>query len=153
MLVTIRPYEDKDADWISTINAQGYEYPEPTDRLMSEIANGRCWVAEQTLSWKDDEHTSTAVVGFIVAKYKNRVPYVHNICIVPYARGKGIGYDLLTVFHNHFAAFDETWLHVAVNNDPAIDLYYKAGYRVGNVDYNYYGPDKPALCMYRPMPK
>ena len=137
----VRPYDSQDFQRVLEIEQACFPQPNPPDRLADELAQGRAWV----------EAENGIVHGFLIAKYKDRIPYVYDIAVHPDYRRNGCATALMTTFHNHFSAFDETWLQVRSDN-PAELLYADMGYRIANLRWNYYGPGTLALDMYRSNP-
>lgn len=138
----VRPYEVGDFATVSHIDGACHPWHTPDDVLSREIEEGRTWVHGNRLE----------ITGFLIAKYKQRMPYVYNVAILPTFRKRGYATDLLTVFHNHFAAYDQTWLQVDANN-PAQKLYFDLGYRTRRIERGLYGPETYGLDMYRTIKK
>ena len=87
------------------------------------------------------DFSELAVVGFAVAHaIRHRYGRILTLDIVPEARRFGIGAKLMSACEERLRASGctEVYLETAVNNDPALQLYRKLGYKVLEVLPEYY---------------
>ena len=96
------------------------------------------------------------ILGFVVGRVersgKRRVGRIYTINVRPELRGRGIGRLLMNVIEDSFKreGCEEIILEVAVDNQPAINLYRNMGYEFIEKLENYYGAGRDA---YRAMKK
>jgi len=141
--MTIRDFVMQDFARVMEINNASYDFPPDKAYVLKEIESGKCWVAEE----------NGTVIGFIIGKLKNQLPYINNVAVDKAHRSKGIATKLIKQFESAYELVQKPenkflWLQVETNN-PAQKLYFDLGYRVHWVDENYYGQGKHALCMYK----
>jgi ribosomal protein S18 acetylase RimI-like enzyme len=79
-------------------------------------------------------------------------PYIASIAVAEYARGKGIGSQLLAFAEKHEAGSRFIFLCVSSFNHRAQELYYRLGYeRVGEIpNYVVEGHSELLLCKKLP---
>jgi len=86
-------------------------------------------------------------VGYIGASYLFEEAEIGNICVLPDARGKGVGDSLMNALDEYMRArqVEKIFLEVESDNTPAINLYEKNNYVKYNARSNYYGQGLDAL--------
>jgi len=87
-------------------------------------------------------------VGYILAIIERGVCHIDSIAVKPKWRGRGLGEALLkkTLDECRVRGARRAILEVAVDNEPAIKLYLKTGFRVKGVIKGYY-VDRDAYLM------
>ncbi|MEM7727500.1 MAG: GNAT family N-acetyltransferase [Cyanobacteria bacterium P01_A01_bin.45] len=70
---------------------------------------------------------------------KKTFPYLSNLAVHPLYRRKGVASSLLKSCEKVSMAwgFEDIYLHVLENNCKARQLYFKSGYRVQNLEFNW----------------
>lgn len=112
--------------------------------------------------WFDHETTATFIaeldrrrVGFIMLgalghRWETPVSFeLLAIGLCPAGRRKGIGNRLMETLENHAAhqGLDRIFLHTAVRNYPAQQLFYKRGYRPWGLKPQFYPAGQDAIVM------
>ncbi len=106
--------------------------------------NTAAWIAEQ----------GAQIAGFAIVEWPDkrsgREAYIQTIEVMPSARGRGVGGELLRRIEAsaHAANCKIIWLHVDAGNIGAIHLYSTRGYAYDGRAENYYARRRTAL-IYR----
>jgi ribosomal protein S18 acetylase RimI-like enzyme len=81
--------------------------------------------------------------------YENEGLYLNNIIIKSEYQGNGYSKFLILYIKNLRKEnnIDRVWLHVFVQNDTAIGLYNKCGFKIKEVVKDFYALDEDALMM------
>lgn len=110
-------------------------------RLIIRNADAATWIAED----------KGRMVGFGIAEWAEEaaglVAYVQTLEVLPEARGRGVGGELLGRLEGSAleAGAIAVWLHVDAANDAAIRLYERIGYRRGGTEKDFYGRGRAGL--------
>ena len=86
------------------------------------------------------ETGAETIVGFVVAQRRRNVGRILTLDILPKARRFGLGSLLVEKCEQRLrlAGCDEIYLETAVNNEPALELYHKLGYKILQTVPEYY---------------
>ncbi|MGA3055221.1 MAG: N-acetyltransferase [Candidatus Korobacteraceae bacterium] len=98
--------------------------------------------------------TTQAIAGFIIAHpVRGKAGRILTLDIVPAARRLGLGSLLMQECEHRLRCFgcNEVYLETAVNNEPALQLYRKLGYRVLRTLPDYYAASLDAFLMWKPL--
>lgn len=81
--------------------------------------------------------------------YENNGLYLNNIVITLDNKGKGYSKIIIQYLKQHIVLYsiDRIWLHVFVQNDIAIGLYNKCGFRIKGNAKDFYALNEDALIM------
>lgn len=86
-----------------------------------------------SLPWLDKvERRLASVIGLGDASPKDLQPYLSNLCVDEEYRGRGIGKALVRVVESIAKStwgFNRMYLHVDEDNEAALSLYQREGYR------------------------
>lgn len=99
------------------------------------------WVAEE----------GGRMAGFAIADWTEmrgqRLGYIQTLEVVPEARRRGVGLELLRRLEESARTADcsHMWLHVDAENEAAIQLYEREGYSPKGMRADYYGQGRPAV--------
>jgi len=106
-------------------------------RQLVSAADAATWIAEE-----DDR-----MAGFAIVEWAEGTAYIQTLEVLPERRGAGVGAELLRLVETSAqdAGAELIWLHVDAENDGAIRLYEKHGYRYENRQEDYYGRGRAAL--------
>jgi ribosomal-protein-alanine N-acetyltransferase len=110
-------------------------------------ANAAAWVAED----------NGRLTGFGIMEWSDEpegvVAYVQTLEVLPEARGQGVGRELLRRMEESArgAGAAVAWLHVDAENEGAIRVYERAGYRVTGREPDYYGRGRAGLVHMKPL--
>jgi ribosomal protein S18 acetylase RimI-like enzyme len=106
-------------------------------RQLVEAADAATWIAEE-----DDR-----MAGFAIVEWATGIAYIQTLEVLPERRGMGVGGELLRLTEESARASDAEviWLHVDAENDGAIRLYERHGYRYENRAEDYYARGRAAL--------
>ena len=103
-------------------------------------------VLSQNLSYLYKEK-SGEVTAFCLVRYESKQDQVgiYLFCVKKNYQGKGLGKSLLQFCLDNCRrkGLENFYLHTAVTNYPAINLYLKLGFRVEQTILNYYCNDAP----------
>ncbi len=112
-------------------------------RQLTQSARIATWIAEE-----NDQMTGFAIVDLEPAAAP--VAYIQTLEVTPSQRGRGIGSELLRRIESSAceAGARTIWLHVDVENAPAIRLYEAHNYTRQGREEHYYARHRPAL-IYR----
>lgn len=128
--VSIRPFEEADADAVVAVNARAFaHHPEQgaMDRADFDRRRAQAWFDPAGLFVAERDGT---VVGFHWTKVEDGVGEVYVVGVDPSAHGGGLGTALTAVGLRHLwsqdvAAID---LYVEGDNDPALAVYRRLGF-------------------------
>ena len=86
------------------------------------------------------ETVAEVIVGFVVAQRRRNIARILTLDILPKARRFGLGSLLMEKCEQRLrlACCDEIYLETAVNNEPALHLYHKLGYKILQTIPEYY---------------
>jgi ribosomal-protein-alanine N-acetyltransferase len=139
-----RLFEPDDFDDLYAIEEICFSHPERfSRRYMRELIASRdaaTWVAVD----KD------GMAGFAIVQWSKQiagiVAYIETIEVLPQNRSQGIGSELLLRLEGSANAERAIaiWLHVDVENKPAIRLYERLGYRSSGREEHYYARNRSA---------
>jgi [ribosomal protein S18]-alanine N-acetyltransferase len=139
----IRPYRAADFDRLWQIDqacfAPGIAYSQMELSGFVTRRNAIALVAEHTA----DDHPNQCdplIVGFAIAQPHRRSGRILTLDILPEARRFGLGSNLLLDCENRVRqrGCTQMFLETAVNNEPALKLYHKLGYRILRTLPGYY---------------
>ena len=87
-----------------------------------------------------DAVPTARIAGFVVAHSRNKVGRILTIDVLPEARGSGLGTRLMKECEQRLrtAGCTQVLLETAVNNDAALRLYHKLGYKTLRTLSQYY---------------
>jgi ribosomal protein S18 acetylase RimI-like enzyme len=140
-------------DWIYPLLRLGI-YEDLKNRLRSRSEHYICLVAEVAScvpgSLDRQEFPIECLAGTVEMALRSRLawqvpssdyPYLSNLAVHPQYRRLGIAQQLLSNCEQTALqwGFSEIYLHVLENNHAARQLYYQAGYRLQQVDWNWSG--------------
>lgn len=91
--------------------------------------------------------------GLVIMRKGTRLARLYSIALSAEARGTGLSSKLLTALEQHTVDMGKFFmrLEVARNNETAINLYRKQGYKVFGVYQKYYEDESDALRMQKPI--
>jgi ribosomal protein S18 acetylase RimI-like enzyme len=139
-------------DWFYPVLRLGI-YEDLKNRLRSGTEHYICLVAELisieagTQKYRSNNQAG-CLAGTVEMALRSRFawqlpssdyPYLSNLAVHPEYRRQGVAQDLLSnceVTAREWG-FSEIYLHVLENNHAARQLYYQAGYRLEQVDWNW----------------
>jgi ribosomal protein S18 acetylase RimI-like enzyme len=140
-------------EWVYPVLRLGI-YEDLKNRLRSKAEHYICLVAE-LVSREDGTHNyrshrAQCITGTIEIALRSRFPwqipssdypYLSNLAVHPEYRRQGVAQQLLSKCEETARewGFSEIYLHVLENNHAARQLYYQAGYRLQQVDWNWTG--------------
>jgi len=75
-----------------------------------------------------------------------------NLAIIPEYQSKGLAKQTLEIYLNRLSHFHHVFLEVEMNNEKAVRLYEKCGFKHYKTIKNYYGLNKHALKMKKVFP-
>jgi [ribosomal protein S18]-alanine N-acetyltransferase len=139
-----RLFQSGDFDELFAIEEVCFKPPQRfTRRYMRELIGSPAsatWIAEEEGN----------MIGFAILEWTRQIPgivaYIVTLEVLPAWRGQGIGAELLRRLEG--AAFAERaiaiWLHVDAENDTAIRLYERSGYRNNGRAEHFYSRNRPA---------
>ena len=110
-------------------------------RELTSASNGATWLAFAQ---------SDFMAGFAIVEWSRQtgaiVAYIATIEVLPEFRGRGIGVELMQRLEGSARAAGAAmiWLHVDLDNAPAIHLYERLGYRKTGRAENFYPRNRPA---------
>ena len=140
-----RPYLPEDFAALYAVEEICFEPPFRFDvEFMLQLVqspNTATWIAEQ-----DNQMAGFAIVEW-TDKRNGREGYIQTIEVMPSARGRGVGEELLWRIEAsaHAANCKIIWLHVDADNIGAIHLYSTCGYVYEGRAENYYARRRTAL--------
>lgn len=111
----------------------------PTGMLKYDLHRSRSWVYEAKHSHR--------VVGVLISTMEG-MPYVYSVSVEPEYRGKFIATRLMNKFLQEYDKYSYTHLHTD-NQNPAQTMYFRLGFRVVDVEEDYYGDQTTGLHMIR----
>jgi len=136
-----RPYRPTDFAALYAIEEVCFQPPYRFGRgYMRQLVS-----AAQAATWIAEEDGRMA--GFAIAEWAAGIAYVQTLEVMPELRGAGVGGELLRLVEESAAAGNAEliWLHVDAENDGAIRLYEKHGYRFERRQEDYYPGERAAL--------
>lgn len=138
--MNIREARLDEVDIIMEIEASGIRHPWSSDLIKSLISSDK----KVALVAVDD---GDLPVGYIGASYLFEEAEIGNICVLPKARGMGVGQLLMKALDDFMLEHqvEKIFLEVESDNMPAINLYEKNNYVKYNARSNYYGQGLDAL--------
>jgi [ribosomal protein S18]-alanine N-acetyltransferase len=101
------------------------------------------WIAEE----------NGELVGFAIVEWSGESAYIQTVEVTPARRGEGIGRELMNRIEEsaHAAGAHTIWLHVDVENAPAIRLYESRGYTRQGREEHYYARQRAAFIYAKPL--
>lgn len=135
----IRKANLNDLDSIYGIEVESF--PVPWEKVSMEVE-----------FYKDYSHIfvyedNSVVVGYLIVNYFETEAEIMSIAVKKEFRGKGIGKALLDHCFSIFPLDLKWFLEVAIDNDSAISLYEKYGFKKSTTVKNYYGIGLDAYRM------
>lgn len=136
----IRPYRATDFDRLWQIDqacfAAGIAYSQMELSGFITRRNAVTLVAEHT----GDDHQPHAIAGFAIAQPYKKHGRILTLDVLTQARRSGLGSRLLQESEARLRRHGctEVYLETAVDNEPAIKLYHKHGYRILRTLPGYY---------------
>ena len=138
-------------EWVYPVLRLGI-YEDLKNRLRSKAEHYICLVAElvsreeKTQNYRS--HRDQCTAGTIEMALRSRLPwqipnsdypYLSNLAVHPEYRRQGVAQQLLNNCEDTARewGFSEIYLHVLENNHGARQLYYQAGYRLQQIDWNW----------------
>ena len=97
---------------------------------------------------------SKKIVGFFIGAPTDLEYNIYNFAIHPEHHRKGYGtFFLRRIINNHFKKYHDYYLEVRKSNTPAIELYFKIGFKVVSIRKEFYNdPVEDAFLMkYSPI--
>jgi ribosomal-protein-alanine N-acetyltransferase len=139
-----RLYEPADFHDLYAIEEVCFQHPQRfTRRYMRQLIalpNSATWIAEQ----------NSTMAGFAIVEWDEQtsgvVAYIATIEVLPEFRSQGTGAELLRRLEGSANAERATaiWLHVDIENAPAIRLYERLGYQNSGRADHFYARNRPA---------
>ena len=129
----IRPYRNSDFSDVAWLNHWAYKSPCTENELRKQIADGHCWVYED----------SPIVVGALITYAKDGRTYVWSVTVARNWQRRGIGTALL---NEASKTFPELYLHTEHFSDGE-RLYTKLGWTPVKTEFDYYAPGIDAVLM------
>jgi len=139
-------------EWIYPVLRLGI-YEDLKNRLRSKVEHYICLVAdlvsrEEGTQKVRSHRRDQCITGTIEMALRSRFPwqipssdypYLSNLAVHPEYRRQGVAQLLHSNCEDTAKewGFSEIYLHVLENNHPARQLYYQAGYRLQQVDWNW----------------
>jgi ribosomal protein S18 acetylase RimI-like enzyme len=110
-------------------------------RQLVDSSDAATWIAEE-----DGQMAGFAIVDWAEGA-EGAIAYIQTLEVTPQLRGAGVGAELLRRVEESAwrTGAEMIWLHVEAENEGAIRLYEKHGYRYENRQEDYYAPGRAAL--------
>ena len=146
----IEPAQPQDLGDILIIERESFFTPWSYGMFMNEISNplSRSLIAKE-------HHSESKILGYLFYQVVAFEMHILNIAVHPSFRSKGIGTRLLTegIKREHEKGSARyIFLEVRENNENAIKLYKKLGFKPLGLRKNYYRKEKTnAIVMGRPI--
>ena len=146
-----RLYEPADFDDLYAIEEVCFRHPQRfTRRYMRQLisaSESATWIAEQ-----GDKMTGFAIVEW-AQQLSGVVAYITTIEVLPAFRSQGVGAELLRRLEGSANAERAIaiWLHVDVENDSAIRLYERLGYKNSGRAEHFYARNRPAAIYLKDL--
>ncbi|MCQ2515568.1 MAG: ribosomal protein S18-alanine N-acetyltransferase [Saccharofermentans sp.] len=136
----VREARQEEVHIIMEIESSGIRHPWTYDLIESLITSDK----KVALVAADEDDIP---LGYVGASFLFEEAEIGNICVLPEARGKGIGQLLMIAMDDFMRAHgvEKIFLEVESDNIPAISLYEKSNYSKYNARSNYYGQGLDAL--------
>ncbi len=140
---TLRPYRAADFDRLWQIDqacfAPGIAYSQMELSGFITRRNAITLVAEHAANG-DSNQGLDSIVGFVIAQPYRKHGRILTLDILPEARRSGLGSRLLLESEARLRqrGCTEVYLETAVDNEPALKLYHKHGYRILRTLPGYY---------------
>ncbi len=141
----IRPMRLDDIPEVVQIEQACQPHPWDELRFRRELANDR---ARLTVACNQG-----GLCGFLVCWLIAGEVEIHNICVAPACRRKGIARSLLNELFSSCLEAERFLLEVRRGNTAAIELYRQCGFHVDGIRPGYYHDGEDALLMSRPARK
>jgi ribosomal protein S18 acetylase RimI-like enzyme len=151
--VELRRYQDGDFARLYAIEEVCFQPPLRFGRGMMrqlvDSAVAATWIAEE----------DGVMMGFAIVEWTADpglvTAYIPTIEVLPVQRRSGVGAELLRRLEMSAADAGAglIWLHVDVENDPAIRLYRAAGYQRSGRQEHYYGRYRAAEVYMKELPR
>lgn len=140
-----RPYQPDDFAALYAIEETCFQpplrFPRRYMRQLVSSPRAATWIAEE----------QGRLAGFAIVEWledlSGSAAYIETLEVAPEQRRKGIGVELLRRLEDsaRTAGAQAIWLHVDVENAPAIRLYEANGYEYRGREEHYYAHERAAL--------
>jgi [ribosomal protein S18]-alanine N-acetyltransferase len=118
-------------------------WPRSHMRSLVSSANAATWISED----------SGQLTGFAIVDWSGPTAYIHTLEVSPQHRRQGIARELLARLEQsaQSAGAAAIWLHVDIENAPAIALYQSLGYQKQGREDHFYGRNRPGDAYSKPL--
>ena len=126
------------------LKAVVYSKFENNAEFFNKIANGKA-----ATDGESEQKVGQKIVGYISLKIAIDEGEIYNIAVEKSARGRGLGSDLLNNALKEAKKRNakKVFLEVNQNNNQAISLYLKNGFKQIHIRKNYYGSDSALILV------
>jgi len=145
---TFRPAKEKDLEFISQLSAQVFSkyglYEEIVPAWFEQAA-----VITEVIMEKNDTLGFAMLVLDRQKVFGSRAAHLLAIGILPEHQRRGVGRTLLEHMEKIARKYSAVELHLwtAVDNEPALSFFQKAGFRIKRFESYYYPKGQAALAM------
>jgi ribosomal-protein-alanine N-acetyltransferase len=146
-----RLFEPADFDDLYAIEEVCFQHPQRfTRRYMRQLI-----ASSNSATWKAEENST--MVGFAILEWAQQISgvvgYIATIEVLPEFRKRSVGAELLRRLEGSANAERAIaiWLHVDMENAPAIRLYERLGYRNSGRADHYYARNRPAAIYVKDL--
>lgn len=137
-------YEDiknKDLSEIMNIEKEAFKEPWNMFSFRYILSSKNCYAKKAVIG--------DVITGYIIGCFEREKFHFMNIAIRKNLRRKGIGKSLVYKMIKDIEKTNakEIYLEVRINNEPAINLYKKMGFKIERIERNYYENGDDAIVM------
>jgi ribosomal-protein-alanine N-acetyltransferase len=142
--MSVRPAVEEDLDQIYQIEKRAYKHPWTKEQLLEEIDKKD----SSFLVYTDDE-TDSVVAGYLVYRKEDNQIHILNVAVALDWRGLGMGKSLvqLAIKDAYRQQLERVFLEVREDNEAAIGLYTKCGFKIDRVQKGFYTNGDHAVHM------
>ena len=145
MAVNFRRAQKKDLSALYKIEQSSFNHDRLSKRSLQR------WIAakDDILLVAENQDSVLLGYGLVMCNKGTRLARLYSLAVLPEARGQGLAGKMLAELEGIAANVGRLYmrLEVAKNNQSAIQLYERSGYRVFGEYSNYYDDDSDALRM------
>ena len=140
-MIKFRELTPDDLDDIHKIEKESFDHPWKPEQLLYEIESSK--VAKNYGLFENSK-----LVAYILCHFIQNELHINNLAVAKSERRKGFGKDLLVQTSEQLNP-ESMYLEVDVQNEAAIKMYEKMGFRSFYTRKNYYENGSDALIMIR----
>lgn len=141
--LTLKYEEIKKTDLPEIMNIENESFKDPWDifsfRLI--VSHKDCYARKAVIG--------DVIAGYIIGCFEEERFHFMNVAVRKSLRMKGIGKNLVfrMIKDIEKTSVKEIYLEVRINNEPAINLYKKMGFKIERIEKNYYENGDDAVVM------